>query len=61
MKHKPLITLGIVFTISVCMFSCNNTTEEYYKYRGEIQGTYFTVIYEADKDYAPQIDSLLQR
>ncbi len=45
----------------IWLFSCNQNEENYYKYRGEIQGTYFTVIYEADSDYAPQIDSLLKR
>lgn len=33
---------------------------DYYKYQGYIQGTTFSVIYEYDKDIAPEIDSLLQ-
>ncbi|SRR6056297_1831306 len=51
---------GLALLIVVGLFSCESGGK-YYKYSGEIQGTYFSVIYEAEKDLAPQIDSLLDK
>ncbi|MEA3448306.1 MAG: FAD:protein FMN transferase [Bacteroidota bacterium] len=61
MKHAYIITLVFAGLIAVVLFCCTNKKENYYKYQGQIQGTYFKVIYESNTDYAPQIDSLLKR
>ncbi len=61
MKHCNITKLLFLAWMAIVLFSCNNPKNNYYKYQGQIQGTYFRVMYEADKDYAPQIDSLLKR
>ncbi|MGC9331605.1 MAG: FAD:protein FMN transferase [Bacteroidales bacterium] len=59
MKHHYSFLLILITSIWLC--SCKQNEEKYYKYQGQIQGTYFKIIYESDTDYAPQIDSLLER
>lgn len=51
---------GLAFFSMAGLFSCQENPEtEYYKYQGQTQGTWFSVIYEAEQDYAKDIDSLL--
>lgn len=55
-----VFSFAAVFLLMI-YFSCDNGKDkDYYKYQGEIQGTYFSIIYEADKDYAVEMDSLLE-
>lgn len=59
MKQKIYIA-GLIIGMIVSLFACYSAKPDYYKYEGYIQGTTFSVIYEHDKDIAPEIDSLLK-
>jgi thiamine biosynthesis lipoprotein len=50
----PLIVLAVIV-------SCDNSTKKVYRYyEGPIQGTYFHIAYEWNKDLSHEIDSLLK-
>ncbi|MDA3910047.1 MAG: FAD:protein FMN transferase [Bacteroidales bacterium] len=59
MKQK-IYSAGLIIVMIVSLFACNSAKPDYYKYQGYIQGTTFSVIYEHNKDIAPEIDSLLK-
>ncbi len=59
MKNLYFLILSlIVFFVIV---SCDNSSKKVYRYyEGPVQGTYFHITYEWDKDLSSEIDSLLQ-
>lgn len=56
MKRQNLLFFSLLLFLIACQTSSETNT--YNTIRGEIFGTTYTVIYNSDKDFAPEIDTL---